>query len=135
MIYCSGEIDVHQVTTEAQREREQLAAWLERCRKRELRREEEMVLQEYWRTEEGDRGEVVRKYPEVFERIRANRREAARIEARDRAFMDLHMRRLGYVIRPGGDWPRYVRPECGRSTSGSTPKEQEVMNICSSPLT
>lgn len=119
MIYCSGVIDVHQVMSEAQHERERLAAWLKRCRRMDLRREEEMVLREYWQAEEGDRRAVVRKYAEVFQRIRANRREAARIEARDLALMDQHMLRQGYVIRPGQDWPQYVRPESGRSGNGN----------------
>ena len=130
MIYLSGEIQVTTVMAEAQREAEWLAAWKERCRRMEFRREEELVLREYWRADEGDRHAIVEKYAEVFERIRTNRREAHRIEARERALVDLNMRRLGYVIRPVRDWPRYVRPECSRPKNGSTANGREVMNAC-----
>ena len=131
MIYLSGEIDITTVMSEAQREKEWLAAWRERCRRQELRREEELVLRAYWTADEADRRAIVEKNAEVFERIRKNRREAHRIEALERSLVDLNMKRLGYVIRPGRDWPRYVRPEYSRTKDGRTPNGQGVMYPCS----
>jgi hypothetical protein len=109
MPQLSGTIWVDEVMREGQRRQGELAAWAERNARHELRREEQAVLREWWRANEKDRPEIVRKHQAVFARIKENRRRAWRIEQAERAISDARMRALGYLIRPGRVFPRYVR--------------------------
>jgi hypothetical protein len=106
----TGTIWVDEVMREQHRRREELAAWAERAARKELRREEDEVLKEWWAAAEADRPQVVARHREVFQRIHANRRRALRIAREERALCDARMRRLGYLVREGTDWPRFVRP-------------------------
>src|SRR5262245_53142243 len=103
-----GTIDVQQVIRETQDERQRQQRLRERMERQRLRDEEERVLQEYHAAD--DKHEIVEKYPAIFARIKENRKRAQRIEQEERAILDRAMRRQGYAIRPGRDWPRYIRP-------------------------
>ncbi len=109
MQLLSGTIWVDAVMREADRRRGELAAWVERNARTELRREEQEVLRLWWRADEKDRLEIVRKHQAVFTRIKDNRTRAWCIEQAERALSDARMRALGYAIRPGRVFPRYVR--------------------------
>jgi hypothetical protein len=86
---------------------ERLYRRLERDR---LRREEQVVLRRYFQADEADRQTIVAKYKEVFARLKENRRRAAAVAKAERAAVDRYLLAQGYLIRPGGGCPRYVRP-------------------------
>ena len=106
-----GTIWVDQVIRETGEAKEARRAWLARQEKNNLRREERETLSEWWRADEKDRPEVVRRYQDVFARVKENRQRAWQIEQSERAINDERMKALGYVVRPGRVVPRYVRPE------------------------
>lgn len=125
MPQLSGTIWVDEVMREGQRRQGELAAWTERNARNELRREEQEVLRAWWRANENDRPEIVRQHQAVFARIKENRRGAWRIEQAERTISDARMRALGYAIRPGRDFPRYVRP-------GADAVASPLFNACAS---
>ena len=111
----SGTIDLQQITGDEERERRQLAEWIERAHRNELRREESQVMRAWWRADETARRTIEVKNKDVFARIRANRRKAAAILKAERDFQDARMQTLGYEIDASGQLPRYRIPRGRRS--------------------
>lgn len=114
MLPLSGTIWVEEVMREAWRRERVLADWRARQVRNELRREEREVLRMWRQATEKERPEIVRRHQAVFDRLKENRRRAGRIEREERAFSDARMRALGYLVRPDGVVPRYVRPDTAR---------------------
>jgi shikimate kinase len=121
-----GSIDVQAIISQCERQNADIKRLFERQERDRLRREEQMVLRKYYQADEAVRRTIVSAYPDVFARLGENRRKAAAIAKAERAEADRLMREQGYVIRPGGGCPRYVRTTWSGVISGEWQPERRT---------